>query len=89
MKKIGKWVEVDWIFCDRYFSYVLGGGYVFFFDFVYYVFFNSKFLKFFNSEDVFLGIWLGLLDIKRLYDIRFDIEYKSRGCKNSNLIMYK
>lgn len=89
VKKAGKWAEADWILCDRYLPYALGGGYVLSSDLVHYVSSNSKFLKLFNSEDVSLGTWLGPLDIKRSHDTRFDTEYKSRGCKNSNLIMHK
>lgn len=89
VKKAGKWAEKEWILCDRYLPYALGGGYVISSDLVHYVSSNSKYLKSFNSEDVSLGAWLGPLDIKRSHDTRFDTEYKSRGCKNNNLIMHK
>ncbi|XP_061197748.1 metabotropic glutamate receptor-like [Saccostrea echinata] len=78
VKKAGKWAEKEWILCDRYLPYALGGGYVLSADLVHYVSSNSKYLKLFNSEDVSLGAWLGPLDIKRSHDARFDTEYKSR-----------
>lgn len=88
-KQKGKWEEKDWILCDRYLPYALGGGYVLSCDLVHYVSSNSKLLKAFKNEDVSLGAWLGPLDINRVHDPRFDTEYKSRGCKNSYLVTHK
>lgn len=88
-KQKGKWAEKEWILCDRYLPYALGGGYVLSSDLVHYVSSNSKLLKPFKNEDVSLGAWLGPLDINRVHDPRFDTEYKSRGCKNSYLVTHK
>lgn len=89
VKKRGKWSEKDWVLCDRYLPYALGGGYVISNDLVHYVVQNSKFLKIYNNEDVSLGTWLGPLDINRIHDPRFNTEYKSRGCNNQYLITHK
>ena len=89
VKKSGKWVEKNWVLCDRYLPYALGGGYILSNDLVHYVSSNWKFLTLFNNEDVTLGAWLGPLDIDRRHDPRFDTEFKSRGCKNSYLVTHK
>ena len=89
VKKTGKWAERDWIACDRYLPYALGGGYLLSNDLIHYVVSNSNFLKTFLSEDVSLGSWLAPLDINRVHDPRFDTEYKSRGCNNVYLVTHK
>ena len=87
--KQGKWAETEWVLCDRYLPYALGGGYIISSDLVHYVASNSKLLKYFKNEDVSLGTWLAPLDIQRIHDPRFDTEFKSRGCRNSYLITHK
>ncbi|KAK3097756.1 hypothetical protein FSP39_012856 [Pinctada imbricata] len=89
VKKAGKWVEKNWVLCDRYLPYAVGGGYVISNDLVHYIASNWKLLRLYNSEDVTLGAWLAPLDIERRHDTRFDTEYKSRGCRNSYLITHK
>lgn len=88
-KQQGKWEEKDWVLCDRYLPYALGGGYVLSCDLIHYLASNSKLLKAYKNEDVSVGAWLGPLDINRVHDPRFDTEYKSRGCKNSYLVTHK
>ncbi|XP_052760371.1 beta-1,3-galactosyltransferase 6-like [Mya arenaria] len=89
VKKAGKWEERDYVLCDRYLPYALGGGYVISSDLVEYVAKNSEILKLYQSEDVSLGTWLGPLDVHRVHDPNFDTEYKSRGCFNSYLVTHK
>ncbi|XP_041378410.1 LOW QUALITY PROTEIN: beta-1,3-galactosyltransferase 6-like [Gigantopelta aegis] len=89
VKKLGKWAEKDWIACDRYLPYALGGGYVLSNDLIHFVVSNANYLKMFLSEDVSLGSWLAPLDINRVHDSRFDTEYKSRGCNNAYLVTHK
>lgn len=89
VKTSGKWMEKNWVLCDRYLPYALGGGYVLSSDLVHYVSSNSQYLQQFNSEDISLGAWLGPLQIQRIHDERFDTEFVSRGCKNSYLITHK
>ncbi|KAK6175523.1 hypothetical protein SNE40_013971 [Patella caerulea] len=89
VKKRGKWSEPDWILCDRYLPYALGGGYVISSDLVHFIVSNGPILKKFNSEDVSVGAWLGPLDIQRIHDPRFDTEYVSRGCQNVYIITHK
>lgn len=88
-KKSGPWKEEDWVLCDRYLPYALGGGYILSSDVVNFVASNSKYLKLFRSEDVSLGTWLAPLDLHRVHDARFDTEYKSRGCNNKYLVSHK
>ena len=89
VKRVGKWAEKDFVLCDRYLPYALGGGYVISKDLVAYVAKNADMLKQLNNEDVSLGTWLGPLDINRIHDVNFDTEYKSRGCYNSYLVTHK
>lgn len=42
---------------------MLGGGYVFLVDLVYYLCFSCDYLCVWYSEDVFLGVWLVLVDV--------------------------
>lgn len=89
VKKTGKWAEKEFVLCDRYLPYALGGGYVLSSDLVSYVSKNSDMFQFLNSEDVSLGTWLAPLKINRIHDPHFNTEFKSRGCFNSYIVMHK
>lgn len=89
VKKTGKWAEKDFVLCDRYLPYALGGGYVLSQDLVHYVATNAENFQIFNNEDVSLGTWLAPLKVKRIHDPNFNTEYKSRGCYNSYLVTHK
>lgn len=89
VQRSGKWAEKQWILCDTYLPYALGGGYVLSADIVHFVASNRDYLKLYNSEDVSLGAWLAPVDVRRVHDPRFDTEYKSRGCFNSYLVTHK
>lgn len=46
--------------------------------------------RLFNSEDVSVGLWLApVANIERKHDVKFDTEYRSRGCSNSYIITHK
>ncbi|KJH51423.1 ubiquitin--protein ligase [Dictyocaulus viviparus] len=85
----GKWREADWVLCDRYLPYQLGGGYVLSYELVRYLAVNARLFKLYKNEDVSVGAWLAGLDIKYVHDPRFDTEWKSRGCNNEYLITHK
>lgn len=85
----GKYGEPDWVLCDRYIPYALGGGYVLSSDLVHFVARNAPYLKLYHAEDVSLGTWLAPVDLNREHDPRFDTEYKSRGCRNVYIISHK
>uniref|UniRef100_A0AC35U4R7 Hexosyltransferase n=1 Tax=Rhabditophanes sp. KR3021 TaxID=114890 RepID=A0AC35U4R7_9BILA len=87
--KKGKWKENDWVLCDRYLPYQLGGGYVLSKVLVSYIATNLPLLKMYKSEDVAVGAWLAGLDVKYVHDPRFDTEFASRGCNNEYLITHK
>jgi len=90
VQRTGKWAEGDYVLCDRYIPYALGGGYVLSHDLVSYISTNSELLKLFNSEDVSVGTWLApLKNIHRVHDVRFDTEFKSRGCNNKHIVSHK
>jgi len=89
VKRKGQWSETNWILCDRYLPYALGGGYVISKQLVRFVAQNAELLQLYRSEDVSLGVWLSPLNINRVHDIRFDTEYQSRGCINSHIITHK
>ncbi|PAV84707.1 hypothetical protein WR25_02256 [Diploscapter pachys] len=85
----GKWRESDWILCDRYLPYQLGGGYVISKQLVQYLATNAHLLKMYKNEDVSVGAWLAGLDVKYVHDPRFDTEWVSRGCSNRYIITHK
>lgn len=89
IQKRGLWHESDWLLCDYYLPYALGGGYVISSDLVRFVGSNQQYLKLFNSEDVSLGAWLAPIDVYRVHDLRFDTAAVSRGCSNSYIVTHK
>lgn len=89
VKRKGPWTENNWFLCDRYLPYALGGGYLISRNLVQFVSNNFHLFNSYQSEDVSLGVWLAPLSIQRLHDIRFDTEFKSRGCCDSYLIQHK
>ncbi|XP_012523331.1 beta-1,3-galactosyltransferase 6 [Monomorium pharaonis] len=90
VKRSGPWKEADWILCDYYLPYALGGGYILSYNLVKFIANNADILKLHNSEDVSVGLWLApLANIERKHDVRFDTEYRSRGCSNQYIITHK
>ncbi|XP_014476379.1 PREDICTED: beta-1,3-galactosyltransferase 6 [Dinoponera quadriceps] len=90
VKRSGPWKETDWILCDYYLPYALGGGYILSYNLVKFIASNTDILKLHNSEDVSVGLWLApLANIERKHDVRFDTEYRSRGCSNQYIITHK
>jgi len=89
VKTKGPWKEPNWKLCDYYLPYARGGGYVISRAVVQYVVKNWRLFETYLSEDVSLGAWLAPLKIRRKHDIRFDTEYKSRGCSNTFIISHK
>ncbi|CAG9110862.1 unnamed protein product [Plutella xylostella] len=86
----GKWKEPNWFLCDTYLPYALGGGYVISRSIVDYISRNHDDLVTYNSEDVSMGVWTAALKgINRVHDVRFDTQWRSRGCLNSMLIRHK
>ncbi|KAF7386546.1 hypothetical protein HZH68_013678 [Vespula germanica] len=90
VKRSGPWKEMDWILCDYYLPYALGGGYILSYNLIQFIISNMEILKLHNSEDVSVGLWLApLANIERKHDVRFDTEYRSRGCSNQYVITHK
>uniref|UniRef100_UPI00358F3176 beta-1,3-galactosyltransferase 6-like n=1 Tax=Myxine glutinosa TaxID=7769 RepID=UPI00358F3176 len=89
VKATGKWKEADWVLCDYYLPYALGGGYVLSSDLVAFLSRNADVLRSFRSEDVSLGTWLAPLAVSRFHDPRFDTEYRSRGCSHQYIVTHK
>lgn len=85
----GKWKESEWFLCDTYLPYALGGGYILSSDLIEYLAKNAPLFQQYKSEDVSVGVWLSPLKIHRVHDVRFDTEFKSRGCYNDYLITHK
>ncbi|KAL3281462.1 hypothetical protein HHI36_004671 [Cryptolaemus montrouzieri] len=89
IKKSGKWKEQNWIVCDKYVPYALGGGYIVSKRLVTYIAKNVEYLRIYNSEDVSVGFWLSTVNnILRIHDVRFDTEWVSRGCQNFFLVSH-
>lgn len=89
VKKQGQWAEKDWFLCDRYLPHARGGGYILSSDLVKYISTNSNLLQLYKSEDISVGAWLSPLKITREHDVRFDTEWRSRGCHNSYIVTHK
>jgi len=89
VKTSGPWKEPNWILCDKYLPYANGGGYVLSYDLVHYISKQQGMLQLYNSEDVSVGTWLAPVRLNRVHDVRFDTEYKSRGCNNKHIISHK
>ncbi|VDM47453.1 unnamed protein product [Toxocara canis] len=79
-RRRGQWAEREWVLCDRYLPYQLGGGYVLSYKLADYISRNKDLLKLYRSEDVSVGAWLAGLDVRYVHDPRFDTEFRSRGC---------
>lgn len=48
------------------------------------------FFRLYSAEDVSLGTWLTPVgNILRIHDVRFDTQWKSRGCQNNHLVSHK
>ncbi|XP_043602696.1 beta-1,3-galactosyltransferase 6 [Bombus pyrosoma] len=90
VKRSGPWKEIDWILCDYYLPYALGGGYILSYNLVKFIAINADILKLYKAEDVSVGVWIApLANIERKHDIRFDTEYRSRGCSNQYIVTHK
>lgn len=89
VKRQGKWAEHDWFLCSHYLPHARGGGYLLSHDLVEFIASNQRWLTEYANEDVSVGTWLAPLNILRLHEPRFDVEYRSRGCKNKYLVMHK
>lgn len=89
IQRNGKWTENNWILCDRYLPYALGGGYIISKDLVRFIANNGNYLRLYKSEDVSVGAWLSTVNnILRIHDARFNTEWTSRGCQNYHLISH-
>lgn len=90
VKLEGRWAEPDWVLCDRYLPYALGGGYVISGGILRYIAKNADYLQMYNSEDVSVGVWTApLAKVNRVHDKRFDTEWASRGCDDSLIVRHK
>ena len=84
----GKWAETNWKFCDNYFPYAYGGGYVLSADIVHRIVVNADAMIVYKNEDVSVGAWTVSFHMERKHDVRFDSSY-SRGCKNNFLVTHQ
>ncbi|CAD6192090.1 unnamed protein product [Caenorhabditis auriculariae] len=88
-RRKGKWSEPEWMLCDRYLPYQLGGGYVLSHTLAKFISTNSQLLRTYKNEDVSVGAWLAGLKVRYVHDPRFDTEWTSRGCNNEYLVTHK
>uniref|UniRef100_A0A2P2I6G9 Hexosyltransferase n=1 Tax=Hirondellea gigas TaxID=1518452 RepID=A0A2P2I6G9_9CRUS len=88
-RRKGIWKEENWLLCDHYLPYALGGGYIISHDLVAFVARNSHYLQLYRSEDVSMGVWLAPIELHRIHDTKFDTEYRSRGCHNDYIVTHK
>lgn len=89
VKTSGPWKETEWKLCDYYLPHARGGGYILSKNLVEFVAYTFPILKQYKSEDISLGAWLAPLELTRIHDIRFNTEYKSRGCKDLYIVTHK
>ena len=76
VQKSGKWQETNFVLCDRYLPYALGGGYVISHDLVSFIAENSDRFQIYRNEDISIGTWLAPLKVNRVHDVRFDTEFR-------------
>lgn len=89
IKSSGKWKEENWMLCDTYLPYALGGGYILSKGLIVLLAKSAGYLKYYSSEDVSVGSWLSSVNnLLRIHDTRFDTEWTSRGCQNYHLISH-
>lgn len=50
IKRAGKWKETEWILCDKYLPYALGGGYVLSKDLIIYIVNNKDYLRYVSKK---------------------------------------
>lgn len=56
----------------------------------YYIYIIKYIFRLYKAEDVSVGVWIApLANIERKHDVRFDTEYRSRGCSNQYIVMHK
>ena len=84
-----RYIETEYVLCDHYIPYALGGGYVLSASLVSFISDNAERLKLYRAEDASVGTWLAPLKIERVHDTRFDTAAISRGCANTNLVSHK
>lgn len=84
-----KYRETEYFLCDLYIPYALGGGYVLSANIVGFLAANAAMLRPYRAEDASVGTWLAPLKIHRVHDTRFDTEWRSRGCANTDLVSHK
>lgn len=89
VKRNGKWQERGWFLSNNYLPYALGGGYVLSGDMIKRVANNANGLQLYHSEDVSVGVWVSSFKAERKHDVRFNTEYKSRGCLNVYIVSHK
>ena len=77
------------VYPPRYIPYPQGGGYVLSGDIVEYVGRERDSLQRYAAEDVSVGVWIAPLQVERRHDVRFDTEWRSRGCRNDYLVTHK
>ncbi|XP_046397195.1 beta-1,3-galactosyltransferase 6-like [Ischnura elegans] len=90
VRRSGKWAESNWVICDRYLPYALGGGYVLSKELVNLLAHRAAYLELYRNEDAAVGAWLSTVrGLERKHDPRFDTEYISRGCNEEHLLTHK
>ena len=55
VKRRGQWAEPNWVLCDHYLPYAMGGGYILSADLVNYIGNEAHMLQTYKSEDVSVG----------------------------------
>uniref|UniRef100_A0A182R6J1 Hexosyltransferase n=1 Tax=Anopheles funestus TaxID=62324 RepID=A0A182R6J1_ANOFN len=90
IQKQGAWQEKDYVLCDRYGPYALGGGYVLSKGLVSYIATYADQLTMYKSEDIAVGTWLApFRNIHRRHDVRFDTAWKPRACQDYHMLLHK
>ena len=84
-----RYIETDYVLCDHYIPYALGGGYVLSANLVDFISDNAERLKLYKAEDASVGTWLAPLKVHRVHDTRFNTGAISRGCANNHLVSHK
>jgi galactosylxylosylprotein 3-beta-galactosyltransferase len=75
--------------CNLYIPYARGVGYLLSVNLVRFISAKANILRTYCAKDASVGTWLAPLKVQRVHYTRFNAEWLSRGCSNTDLVSHK